>query len=318
MNRLPVAKRKAALALQLPQWSPYADSGYAITWKNGFASVWCWDRQRIDSEIQKNGKTPKSQKKIPETMLRAPLENGLRLLKCLDGVEGQYWQDGQLVASRWWPQKPDDHGWLAFQRDCGVPADAQQTAKTVQDLPLLAQTWGKIALPGGSADDISIAETAFYGVMALGLGVTTVVLGLQHHQIAHAIDLRANELATIKKKAGDVFSARESAMNTLARIKSIDAIEPFPQPLVLMEALAESLPKDEGVFVREWDMTGAHLKVTISSPGANIVGANYVQALEKTGRFTDIQIVTDVDPKTTSFSMTIPPLDSAKPDELSQ
>jgi hypothetical protein len=311
LTRLPVSKRKAALALQLPQWSPYAESAYAIAWQNGFASVWCWDNARIDAEIKKHGKTPKSQRKIPETLLRAPLPAGLRLLKCLDGVEGQYWQDAQLIASRWWPQRPDEQAWLSFQRDCGIAPEQQEGNSTLQDVPLQLRPWIKIATPSGATDDMPLAEIALYGALTLGLGVTTVVLAMQHYQIDRAIAQRSSELAAIKGKAGSVFAARESALSALTRLKSIETIEPYPQPLVLMAALAETLPKDSGAFVREWDMSGNRLKVAVKSPDANIAGADYEQALEKTGRFGDIQIITDADPKTTGFSMTIRPLDPA-------
>lgn len=315
LSRLPANKRKAALALQLPQWSPYPDGGYAVVWQNGYASVWCWESSRIDGEIQKHGKTPKSQQKIPETLLRAPLQSGLRLLKCMDGVEGQYWQDAQLVASRWWPKRPDEHAWLSFQRDCGIVPEQQGAASTLQDLPLQLQPWGKIASIANSTDDMPIAESALYGTLSLVLGVATVFLGLQHYRIDRAIDTRVKELATIKSKAAPVFAARETALNALVRIKSIDAIEQYPQPLVLMAAVAEALPKDSGAFLREWDMNGDRLKITVTSPDANMTGASYVQALEKTGRFAAIQIVTDADPKSTGFSMTILPLDPVVPEE---
>lgn len=318
LSRLPAGKRKAALALQLPQWSPYPNGNYAIVWQNGCAGVWCWDSGRIDSEIQKHGKPLKSQQKIPETLLRAPAQTALRLLKCLDGVEGQYWQEAQLVASRWWPQRPDEKAWLAFQRDCGIPSEQQETAGTLQDMPLLLKPWAKIAALSGSTDDMPVAEISLYGVLLLALGLATVFLGLQHYQINRAIAERGNELAAIKSKATSVFAARETALSALARVKSIDVIEPYPHPLVLMEALAETLPKDGGAYVREWDMTENHLKISVSSPDANIAGANYVQAIEKTGRFADIQIITDVDPKLTSFSMRILPSDPANPEKPSK
>jgi hypothetical protein len=311
LTRLPAAKRKSALALQLPQWSPYSESGYAITWQDGVASVWCWDNARIDAEIQKHGKLPKSQQKIPETLLRMPLQAGLRLLKCLDGVEGQYWQDAQLISSRWWPSRPDERAWLSFQRDCGIPAEQQEAHSTLQDIPLQVQPWTKIGSTAGSAADMQVAEVALYGALSLILGVATVVLSVQHYQIGRGISQRTSELAEIKNKAGTVFAARETALSALVRIKSIDSIEPFPQPLVLMEAIAETLPKDSGAFVREWDMNGSRLKIAIRSPETSIAGADYVQALEKTGRFSDIQIITDADPKATGFSMTIRPLDPA-------
>lgn len=305
---MPAGKRKAALALQLPQWSPFADSNYAIVWQQGFASVWCWDNGRINAEILKHSKSPKSHKKIPESVLRLPLQSGLRMLKCLDGVEGQQWQEGQLVASRWWPERPDEHAWIAFQRDCGIPADQQDEKSTLQDLPLQIKPWGKISTLSGSTDELPIIEVALYGVLLLALGLPTLFLGIHHHQIGQAINDRAEALAAIKQQASPLFTAREAALNALDRLKAIYSIERYPQPLVLMAAVAEALPKGGGAFVREWEMTDNHLKITVNSPNSNIVGSIYVQALEKAGAFNEIQIITNADPKLMTFSMSIRPL----------
>jgi len=309
LSRLPATKRKAALALQLPQWSPYQNSNYAIVWQDGYASVWCWDNERIESDIAKQGKPLKSRNKIPETLLRAPVQTGLRLLKCLNGVEGQFWQDSQLIASRWWPHQPDQQAWVTFQRDCGIPAEQQVAASALQDLPFLLQPWGKITTLAHSGEDMPMAEIALYCTLLLVLGIATTVLSIQHFQLNRAIGLRTRELAEIKSKAGPVLAARETALNALIRLKNIDSIEPYPHPLILMAAVAQSLSPDSGAFVREWDMNGKSLKIAISSPTANVAGANYVQALEKTGHFTNIQIITDADPKLTSFSMSILPID---------
>lgn len=308
LSRLPAAKRKAALALQLPQWSPFTDSAYAIIWQQGFASVWCWDNSRIDAEILKHGRQPKAEQKIPETLLRAPHQEGLRLTRCLEGVEGQYWQDAQLVASRWWPQSPKAEDWLSFQRDCGVPAEQQQAAIVLRDLPLLVQPWSKISNLAGSTGELPLAELASYGALLLLLGLATVYFGLQHFQIKSAISNGTVELAALKKKAAPLFDAREAALGSLARLKAIYALERYPQPLALMAMVAKVLPKD-GAFVREWEMTDNQLRLTVNSPNLNIAGTTYVEALEKTGALSDVKIITNADPKLMSFVMSVLPLD---------
>jgi len=87
---------------------------------------------------------------------------------------------------------------------------------------------------------------------------------------------------------------------------------------VLMAAVADALPKEGGAFVHDWEMIGNRLKITISSTAGNVVGANYVQALEKTGRFTGVQIISNADPKMISFSMTILETDRTDNDERRQ
>ena len=54
---------------------------------------------------------------IPETVLRTlQITDTVLLIQCLDGVEGQIWQNNLLVGSRWWAQIPEPKEWINFQR----------------------------------------------------------------------------------------------------------------------------------------------------------------------------------------------------------
>ncbi len=307
LARLPAAKRKAALALQLPQWSPYPDSDYAVVWQEGIASVWCWDNALVDAEIRKHGKNPKKQQKIPESLLRSPLQDGLRLIKCLDGIEGQHWQQGQLLASRWWPGHIGSNDWLAFQRECGIPGEQQQAEPALAESPLQPSPWSKITNPAAASGEVALAELAFHGLLICALGLPTIYLGIQQHQIKAAIAARQAELTVLKHKASAILSARGAALESLTALKAIYDHQRYPEPLELMAAVSRSLPGN-GTFVREWEMLEDRLKITVSSPGSAIVGTTYVDTLEKTGQFADVKIITNTDPKLMTFTMTVLPL----------
>lgn len=295
--------------MQLSQWSPYTGSDYVIVWQKGFASVWCWDKSRIDAEIQQHRRNPKAEQKIPETLLRAPYQDGLRLAKCLEGAEGQYWQDAQLVTSRWWPQPPSPGDWLLFQRDSGIPAERQESQVVLQELPLQAQPWARISNLAGSSNELPFAEFACYAALFLLLGLPTVYLGLQHLQITSAAAHGSAELANLKKTAAPLFEAREAALNSLTRLKAIYALDRYPEPLVLMDLVAQALPKDDA-FVSDWEMTDNLLKITVNSPNGNIVGTTYVEALEKGELLSEVKVITNANPKLMTFAMTVLPLDS--------
>jgi hypothetical protein len=116
LSKLPASKRAQALRLQLPGWSPFVDADHAAIWSaDGHASVWCWDRASLAVGLSAFGAGVKPSRFVPEPALRAPpVANGLRLIECLDGYEAQHWQDTQLLASRWWPQRPEAGAQLAF------------------------------------------------------------------------------------------------------------------------------------------------------------------------------------------------------------
>lgn len=51
---------------------------------------------------------------IPESFLKEPGRDGPRVVPCKDGYEGQIWDDGALVSTRWWPVPPDARAWQFF------------------------------------------------------------------------------------------------------------------------------------------------------------------------------------------------------------
>lgn len=301
LSRLPANKRASALNLQLPQWSPYRDSGYAVAWSDGVASVWCWDQAPIDAALVARGLKPHSLRKIPETLLRPRQAEGFSLLACLDGFEGQCWGASQLLASRWWPALPDAAALLAFQRDANLPLDQQLTTALVQDLALQARPWA--AFGGARADvaEVSTPEMLVYSLLALALGLPAMAMGVDQYRLGQAIAARQAEIARLSEQSKPLLDARDTALAALQQIKALDALQPFPSPLVLMVAVARALP--EAVFLKEWEMSDGQLKILVSSPEANISGSAYVSALEQSRLFADIKMITQPEPKQMGFAM---------------
>src|SRR5690606_15132947 len=87
---------------------------FHVAWVGSAAHVWTWPAPTLETGADEGDW-------IPESLLRPPVQgDGLRLLRLVDGYEGQYWLDGGLRASQWWPRPPDDAGWRRFARSCGL------------------------------------------------------------------------------------------------------------------------------------------------------------------------------------------------------
>jgi hypothetical protein len=270
--------------------------------------VWCWDNNKISADIVKQGHNPRNFHTIPETLLQPPENNGLRLIKCLEGVEGQYWRDAELIACRWWATVPDEQAWVSFQRDCSIPVALQQTSTSLVQHPFLRTPWASITRVRltDAEDEISLREIAFYAALILCFGLFSVYFCVGNYQISKALSQTHQQVVTIKKKAAAIFAAREEALNASSRLNAIYELNKYPEPLELMAAIAESLPKD-GSFVREWEMTDGRLKLLISSP-SNVVGTRFVEAFDKLHLFDEIKIIPNADPKLIEFSMAILPV----------
>lgn len=307
-SRLPADKRAPALALQLPQWSPYRLSDYAIVWSaTGHAMVWCWDRERLKSELTKLGKNQTFPAVLPETVLRAPQHQGLRVLACLEGFEAQQWGDGQLLVSRWWPQRPSAAELLAFQRDCSVD-DAQAPAAQAmepQSAPLAQRPWAKLTSPRAPSGLLAVNEMAAYALLSLALGLPALALLVGQLRLGQAREGVRAELAQLSERSRDVLAVREQALEAALQLRAIHELQRFPPPLVHMVAIARALPESSGAFLKEWELADGKLKILLASPGAEISGAQYVRALEQASLFPDVKIITQPDPRQIGFLMTL-------------
>ncbi|MDT9001251.1 hypothetical protein RQP53_18375 [Paucibacter sp. APW11] len=251
-------------------------------------------------------------------MLRPPAEQeGLRLIACLDGVEGQHWRDEQLVASRWWPRSPDAKLWKQFERDCGV-VEGGVTVPMIEQIPLSDDPWATLVSAQSDDGQVQGIEPTVYLVLGLLGSLATVYFGLAEYQLTTAIQSRQSQLAAIERAAKPVFEAREAAVKSAARIQAIDSLSPYPGPLVLMAAIVEALG-DVPAEAREWELDGERLRVVLNFPAATLAASTLVDLLEKSGYFADVQGLAMAEPKQLGLVMRVLPLRSgAQTDTLEQ
>ena len=306
---MPAAKRAPALALQLGSWSPFVDSDHVAAWTaDGDAMVWCWDRAALLQawDSAGGGRLPRI---VPEPALRAAPAggDGMRLVSGLDGWEAQQWAGGQLLASRWWPVLPDAGAQLAFQRDCGLQPEALVPSLPCPDLPLSDRPWAALKSVRAGQAGVGSAELAAYGVAALLLAVPALSLAVDQWRLLQARGLADEQLARESARSQGVLAVRDAAVGAASQARALIDLQPFPPPLVHMLAIARALPESGGVAVREWEMADGKLRLLLSSPSTEISGGDNVRALEGTGLFGNVKIVTQSDPRQMAFSMSLKP-----------
>lgn len=308
LSRLPANRRDAALGLELQGWSPYSDFDYAVAWTDdGVAQVWCWDRAALQAVLAAQTPAVKPARVLPETALRAPGPDGIRLCRALDGVEAEQWQGGQLLTSRWWAQAPSDAEWLAFQRACGLLPEQWQPLPAPLDLPLADRPWRPLGGPGGSQGVVSIGEMFAYAVLSLALGFPALMLGVSHWRLAQASSAAQAEFDTESSRSQLVIQSRDAALQAADEVRALQDLQPYPAPLVLMQAIARALPETAGMSVREWELNEGRLRLLLVAATADFAGSDLVRALEVTGLFSDIKILTQADARQIGLMLTLRP-----------
>lgn len=305
LSKLPQAKRASALALQLPGWSPFAESDQAIAWnKDGVACVWCWDRGALLRDWAAHNGSSKLPRVLPEPALREPpAVDGVRLFEALQGHEAQHWEGGELLASRWWSEQPLPADQLSFLRDCGLGAAESMIDVQPAAPALLQKPWVSLHRLSDAGGQLGLSEKYAYAALAFLLMVPALYLGVDHLRLFQARTTALAELARAEERSRGLLSARDAALAATDQVRALQQLQPYPDPLVLMTALARALPEAGGSFIREWEQSEGRLRFLIASPSAELVGAEHVRALESTGLFSDLKLLTQSNPQQMAFSM---------------
>jgi len=202
LTHLPAARRHQALALKLESVAPFPDADHWVGWRGGVAHVWFWSRASLPDDIHS------AHPLVPETVLHEPGE-GIRLVKCLEGFEAQYWEDGQLRRSRWWPELPDAGAWNNFIRALGgFPlARPDQASEAVW----LRSSWARRS--GSAADGLMRREREIVigmaTVFALAYGWQMVALA----KYAAEINQAEARIDALSREANEELEARNQALS---------------------------------------------------------------------------------------------------------
>lgn len=268
LERVPAGRRQDALGLKIAAWAPGGYTAHYAGWVGGQAHVWSWDPSRVDAR----GKA------VPETALH-PSGDGVRLVCCIDGFEGQYWADGTLRKAHWWSERPGVNDWVWFQRAAGLKPVAE--APEAESPPLLPRPWARERAGGGQvvAHEARIVQAvAALGVFALGWQA----VGFYSDTAARA-DLR-DQVAQRERAIEPVLQARQTAREEQSRIAERRELFPDHRQLQVMAQVAATLSRD--VVLVQWLREGTRLRVGIE--GDEPDASAFVRRFQEVGMFDDV------------------------------
>lgn len=271
-------QRAGAARLALVRHEPVAGAPVQVAWTGGVAHAWWW----LDTSAGLEAGRPSW---VPETLLRpASREDAPRLLAMVRGFEGQYWQDGILRASQWWPVVPGEEAWGRFLRACGAPTGPVPDPLS---LPLASRPWGDRARIGGWSPE-RVETLAWRGIAVLGVFLLAWQLtGLVHWQAAAAgAEARVEEY---RSRASPLLDAREQAEAARAELERLARLQRGVDDQALMVEVARRLP--EGDALSAWQREGARLQFSVET--ASTDPRIYVEALESMPGVLELQASPD-------------------------
>ena len=280
------ASQLDAIALEIRRLSPFEKTGSHFHFASGFAGIWLWDERATHAAAASVGVDIARLRVLPEPALLPSSQAGLRLIEGLEGVEGQYWSDGELIASRWWLRLPDERAWLFFQRGASVaPEQISPGVPVPLRLDWLERPWTKTRSSG--AFDLARLDTrAMAAVVALLVVAGYGYYAAQYLHTKWSLASLSAEIDTRSAAIEPILRARSQALDNLTAIQSLNELKRFPGQLALMARVAEVLPAT-GARLDDWLYDRGQLELSIAGDQPLDV-VRLVRSLEASGYFNTV------------------------------
>lgn len=272
-----------AAALKAREWAPYAETGYHLDLNGDAARIWVWDAAKVRDAMLALGVRPGRVTVLPETALQAPHEDGLHLVECLEGVEGQFWAEGGLKASRWWPEVPASGQWLEFVRATGMPVHALPHVPPPEQPAWRGRAWTNSG--AGMELERRGREVALAGAALVLAGYA--YLGGSLVRDARSLAVIDDRLGEAQRRTAPVIADRERALATLDYLTGFAKLDPYPAQLPVLARVAENLPSN-GAQLAAWSYQTGDLQFTVFSPASSLDILFYVKTYSSVPGFTDV------------------------------
>ena len=314
---VPKSRRRAAVELQLPVWSPFRRTGHHTVWQGSEAMVWFWDAAVV-AEAQhafaaapagRDAPPPEDLHVLPETVFLPRQYDGVRLQPCRAGCELQHWRDGVLADAFWYPDRPDADQLESFLARQGVPAPGAVAARVVQNgaaesFPTehAAEPW---ASPVAPMDWLQSNERALAAAAILLLALAAIWQEARYWKIDGLATAAQAEFDTQQEALAPVLATRDEILALSRRNDALATVLNTPSQAYLMGLVDQAIPGASARF-SEWSYQQGELEVLVTDDDA-LDPVAYVRALEAVPRFEAVRVGRSSRPDSVEIALRIRP-----------
>lgn len=277
-SHVPRNRRRAALDMQLPIWSPFENTDSHCVWSGAAAMVWFWNQDEVQQEAlaEATGAAPDGPRPLirPETLFLPKKPDGLHLQACREGYDLQRWQSGRLEDSFWFAERPEP---AQIQRFCASKghADLQGEADVPVALAnLSAEPWSGSAAPREWVE-ANERRLAWAGLALFALAF--VWQEARFWKLHTSGESAAGQLAQLQDQLDPVLKARNALLRLRTANRALVGILNEPSQARIMGIVDQALPSEAARF-DNWRYQLGELRLVIEDPNPDPIA--YVRALE--------------------------------------
>lgn len=304
-GHVPGNKRRAALALKLPLWSPFVRTGHHCVWEGGRAMVWFWDADAIspvpadaDASVAAppGGVFSETPTRVrPETVFLPRMSDGAHLQACREGFELQHWRGRVLERSYWFRHRPDHTRVESVLAQWGAGAEAPQpgppnpaleesaTDGQASRQDLTHEPWSSSLTP---REWLETNERSVVAAVLLVLALTATWHEARYWQARYLLQTAEEEFASLQHDLDPVLSARNELLALRSRNLAVAEILQEPSQAYLMGLVDSAIPSPDARF-RQWSYQQRELTVVVKDERADPIA--YVRSLEAHPMFEQVE-----------------------------
>ena len=294
-SAVPRSKRRAALELKLPVWSPFERTGHHCVWAGGAAMVWFWDEDEIGpgavpapprpGGARARGRGHAADRILPETVFYPRKRDGVHLQACREGFELQLWRGDVLADAFWFLEPPDEHeiGWFLDRQESAPPAAASTSPPLVSDPGIAPDPWRVSRTVG---EWLEANERTLVAAALLLLALIVVWQEARFWKLRHLEEEAAAAFTRMQDDLGPLLAARNELVRQRRTNHALKALLHEPSQAHVMALVDRALPSAEAEF-REWRYQQRELRVIVTDPAPDPIA--YVRALESEPLFEQVK-----------------------------
>ena len=296
-GNVPRNRRRAALDLKLPLWSPFTRTGHHCVWEGGRAMVWFWDADAVPSVaadgradadadpealLAASSRTPPQV--CPETVFLPRMSDGVVLQACREGFELQHWRERVLEHSYWFRQRPDQariESVLAQWGTVGVPPEPEPEG---QDSGGRREPWASAPTPLEWLED---NERPLVTAVLFVLVLAATWHEVRYWNVRHLQQAAEEQFSGLQQDLDPILSARNEMLALRRRNLALAEILAEPSQAYLMGVVDNAIPSPDARF-RQWNYQQPELRVVLLDESVDPIA--YVRALEAEPMFDQVEV----------------------------
>ena len=284
---VPRAKRRSALELKLPVWSPFRNTRFHSTWEGSAAMVWFWDAEAVQSKPSggaANREETKWVRTLPETVFYPRKPDGVHVQACYEGFELQHWGADALLDSFWFAERPDENriDWFLARRGIETLAAGSKIPHTPASA-FEPEPWVSRVPP---REWLEANEPALVAAGVIVLAMAALWQDVRSRKTHHFTQIAEAAFARIQDEIDPLLQARNELARLRRRNLALSALLAIPSQAHLMGEVDRVLPSAAATF-HEWRYQRGELSLVVEDAEPDPIA--YVRALEAHPLFTQVR-----------------------------